>query len=163
MVVSFRVFKKASPNGRLTVYLGRRDFIDHVTECDPVDGVLLIEEDYLKGRQVSPRQSQAVPGCYPGNCVFQIYCQLVCSFRYGKEDDETMGLSFKKELVLADEQVYPPSHHKGTQSKLQERLMKKLGHTSFPFQLHFPRHSPTSVTLLPGPDDKVRYPEPYSR
>ncbi len=52
MVVSFRVFKKSSPNGRLTVYLGRRDFIDHVTECDPVDGVLLIEEEYLKGRQV---------------------------------------------------------------------------------------------------------------
>ena len=108
MVVSFRVFKKASPNGKITVYLGRRDFIDHVTESDPVDGVLLIDKDYLQGKQV--------------------YAQLVCSFRYGREDEETMGLSFKKELTLADEQVYPPSKaSKSGQTRLQERLVKKLG------------------------------------
>lgn len=52
MVVSFRVFKKASPNSKVTIYLGRRDFIDHVTESDPVDGVLLIDKDYLQGKQV---------------------------------------------------------------------------------------------------------------
>ena len=108
MVVSFRVFKKASPNGKITIYLGRRDFIDHVTESDPVDGVLLIDKDYLQGKQV--------------------YAQLVCSFRYGREDEETMGLSFKKELTLADEQVYPPSKaSKSGQTRLQERLVKKLG------------------------------------
>ena len=32
MVVSFRVYKKSSPNGKLTVYLGRRDFVDHVSK-----------------------------------------------------------------------------------------------------------------------------------
>ena len=53
MVVSFKVFKKASPNSKVTVYLGRRDFIDHVTESDPVDGVLLIDKDYLPGKQVN--------------------------------------------------------------------------------------------------------------
>ena len=52
MVVSFRVFKKSGQNGKLTVYLGRRDFIDHVTECDPVDGVILIDKDFLHGKQV---------------------------------------------------------------------------------------------------------------
>ena len=52
MVVSFRVFKKASPNNKVTIYLGRRDFIDHVTESDPIDGVLLIDKEYLQGRQV---------------------------------------------------------------------------------------------------------------
>ena len=35
----------------------------------------------------------------------QVFAQLVCSFRYGREEDETMGLNFKKELTLADEQV----------------------------------------------------------
>ncbi len=60
--------------GKLTVYLGRRDFVDHVTETDPVngtkngkktyflskfkfktqvDGVLLVDKDYLAGRQVN--------------------------------------------------------------------------------------------------------------
>ena len=53
MVVSFRVFKKASPNNKVTIYLGRRDFIDHVTESDPIDGVLLIDKEYLQGRQVN--------------------------------------------------------------------------------------------------------------
>ena len=135
MVVSFRVFKKASPNGRITIYLGRRDFIDHVTESDPVDGVLLIDKDYLQGKQV--------------------YAQLVCSFRYGREDEETMGLSFKKELTLADEQVYPPSKaNKSGQTRLQERLVKKLGPTAFPFQVNFPKHSPTSVSLIPAADEK---------
>ena len=52
MVVTFRVYKKSSPNSKLTVYLGRRDFVDHVTETDPVDGVLLVDKDYLQGRQV---------------------------------------------------------------------------------------------------------------
>ena len=55
MVVSFRVFKKASPNNKVTIYLGRRDFIDHVTESDPIDGVLLIDKEYLQGRQVHCR------------------------------------------------------------------------------------------------------------
>merc|ERR1712062_169296 len=135
MVVSFRVFKKGSPNNKVTIYLGRRDFIDHVTETDPIDGVLLIDKDYLQGGQV--------------------FAQLVCSFRYGKEDDETMGLSFKKELTLADEQVYPPSKHMKSlgKTRLQERLVTKLGPNSFPFQLNFPRHCPTSVSLIPAPDE----------
>merc|ERR1719510_2390431 len=43
---------------------------------------------------------------------------------------------------------------KGQQTtRLQERLIKKLGPTSFPFQLNFPRHSPTSVSLIPAPDE----------
>ena len=51
-VLSCRVFKKASPNGKLTIYLGRRDFVDHVSETDPIDGVLLVDPDYLAGKRV---------------------------------------------------------------------------------------------------------------
>ena len=43
MVVQFKVFKKAAPNNKITIYLGRRDFVDHVTGSDPVDGVILVE------------------------------------------------------------------------------------------------------------------------
>ena len=32
----FRVFKKGSPNGKITVYLGKRDFVDHITHVDPI-------------------------------------------------------------------------------------------------------------------------------
>lgn len=31
-----RVFKKGSPNGKITVYLGRRDFVDHISHVDPI-------------------------------------------------------------------------------------------------------------------------------
>ncbi|XP_009993470.1 PREDICTED: beta-arrestin-1, partial [Chaetura pelagica] len=46
------VFKKASPNGKLTVYLGKRDFVDHIDVVDPVDGVVLVDPEYLKERKV---------------------------------------------------------------------------------------------------------------
>ena len=45
MTVTFRVFKKASSNNKVTIYLGRRDFVDHVTGSDPVDGVLNVDRE----------------------------------------------------------------------------------------------------------------------
>jgi len=131
MVVQFKVFKKASPNGKITIYLGRRDFVDHVSAVDPVDGVLVLEPGYLEGRKV--------------------FGQLVCSFRYGREEDETMGLNFQKDLFLASEQIYPPKDSSPT--KLQERLIKKLGANAYPFTFAMPEHAPPSVTIQPGADE----------
>lgn len=34
------------------MYLGKRDFIDHLEEVDPIDGVIVVENEYLKGRKV---------------------------------------------------------------------------------------------------------------
>ena len=36
MVANFKVFKKISPNGKVTVYLGKRDYVDHVTAMEPI-------------------------------------------------------------------------------------------------------------------------------
>lgn len=38
--------------GKVTVYLGRRDFIDHLDSIDPIDGIIVVENDYLQGRKV---------------------------------------------------------------------------------------------------------------
>lgn len=35
-----RVFKKSSLNGKITVYLGKRDFVDHITHVDPIGKIL---------------------------------------------------------------------------------------------------------------------------
>ena len=35
-----------------------------------------------------------------------VYVQLVATFRHGREDDETMGLSFQKEIILDRQQVW---------------------------------------------------------
>merc|ERR1719293_499637 len=91
------------------------------------------------------RTTSQEKGCLPNWCV-----------RFVREEDETLGLSFKKELTLADEQIFPPpsgSDEKNGLTRLQERLLKKLGTSSIPFTLTFPRHSPTSVTLAPNADD----------
>ncbi|XP_071522394.1 arrestin homolog [Panulirus ornatus] len=133
MVVQFKVFKKASPNSKLTIYLGRRDFVDHVSAVDPVDGVLMLDADYLQGRKV--------------------FGQLVCSFRYGREEDEVMGLNFQKDLFLDSRQIFPPSADVET-TRLQERLMKKLGGNAYPFSFKMPMNAPPSVTIQPGPEDE---------
>ena len=69
--IYFRVFKKGSPNGKITVYLGRRDFVDHITHVDPIDGVVLVDPEYLKDRKV--------------------YGHVLAAFRYGREDLDVLG------------------------------------------------------------------------
>lgn len=36
MVYALKVFKKTSPNGKVCVYLGKRDFIDNITKIESV-------------------------------------------------------------------------------------------------------------------------------
>ncbi|XP_011301081.1 beta-arrestin-1 isoform X4 [Fopius arisanus] len=130
-----RVFKKSSPNGKMTVYLGKRDFVDHITHVDPIDGVVLIDPDYVKGQKV--------------------FGHVLAAFRYGREDLDVLGLTFRKDLYLAAEQIYPvPSTQPHRQlTKLQERLLKKLGENAYPFYFELPPHCPASVTLQPAPGD----------
>lgn len=125
------------------MYLGKRDFVDRLDEsCDPVDGVLVVDNDYLKDRR--------------------IYGQVVTTFRYGREEDEVMGLKFSKDMVLVKEQVVPPMHGKkqpnlSDLTPIQEKLLKKLGEVNaFPFTFNLPDLAPPSVTLQPGDQDQGR-------
>lgn len=52
-VVALKVFKKTAPNGKLTVYLGKRDFVDYLDHIEPIDGVIVVDQSYLQGRKVS--------------------------------------------------------------------------------------------------------------
>lgn len=135
MVVNFKVFKKCSPNGKIAVYLGKRDFIDYLSGIEPVDGVLLLDQDYIDtGRK--------------------IWGQLVCSFRYGREEDEVMGLNFQKDLYLVSEQLHPRARKmEANLTRLQERLLRKLGPNAVPFTFNFPPSAPSSVTLQPGEEE----------
>ncbi|XP_046607364.1 phosrestin-2 [Neodiprion virginianus] len=136
MVVNFKVYKKCSPNGKVTIYLGRRDFVDYLSGVESIDGVVLLDKDYVE-------------------CGRRVWGQVVCSFRYGREEDEVMGLNFQKDLYLASEQLHPPSKEPEASglTKLQERLLKKLGPCAFPFTFGLPQGAPSSVTLQPGPEE----------
>lgn len=136
MVVNFKVFKKCSPNGKIAVYLGKRDFIDYLSGCEPIDGVVLLDSDYINNER-------------------KVWIQLICSFRYGREEDEVMGLNFQKELYLHSSQLFPKvKKMEHNLTKLQERLLRKLGQNAIPFMFEFPQGAPSSVTLQPGADEK---------
>lgn len=49
------------------------------------DGVVLIDPDYMKDRKV--------------------FGHVLAAFRYGREDLDVLGLTFRKDLYLASEQV----------------------------------------------------------
>ena len=83
----------------------------------------------------------------------RIFVQLVITFRHGREEDETLGLSFKKELVLDRVQIYPPEKKKDEETKLQTRLIQKLGEGAFPFSLAFPELAPNSVIICADEDE----------
>ncbi|XP_039515716.1 arrestin, beta 2b isoform X2 [Pimephales promelas] len=128
------VFRKGVDHLGLTVYLGKRDFVDHLDHVDPVDGVLLIDPEYLKDRKV--------------------FVTLTCAFRYGREDLDVLGLSFRKDLFISSFQAFPPlPEERKPLSRLQERLLKKLGQNAYPFNFTIPQNLPCSVTLQPGPED----------
>ncbi|XP_037913968.1 beta-arrestin-1 isoform X3 [Hermetia illucens] len=128
-----RVFKKSSSNGKITVYLGKRDFVDHITHVDPIDGVVLIDPDYVRDRKV--------------------FGNVLAAFRYGREDLDVLGLTFRKDLYIAHAQIYPPEGNDRPLTRLQERLIKKLGPNAYPFYFEVPPHCPASVSLQPAPGD----------
>ena len=128
MVVNFKVFKKSSPNGKVNLYMGKRDFVDHISAVEPIEGIVVLDDEYIRDHR-------------------KVFGQVVCSFRYGREEDEVMGLNFQKELFLASEQIYPAPEKPKDMTKLQDRLMRKLGDNAFPFNFTIPPSAPASITL----------------
>lgn len=70
-------------------------------------------------------------------CLFcpLVFVTLSCTFRYGRDDMDVMGIAFRRELYLATRQVYPPlqDREKGIHTRVQAKLLRKLGNNSYPF------------------------------
>uniref|UniRef100_A0A8C3K0J4 Uncharacterized protein n=1 Tax=Calidris pygmaea TaxID=425635 RepID=A0A8C3K0J4_9CHAR len=45
------IFKKSTRDKALTIYLGKRDFVDNVGVVEPVDGVVLVDPAIIKGKK----------------------------------------------------------------------------------------------------------------
>ncbi|KAM9358837.1 S-arrestin-like [Symphorus nematophorus] len=129
------VFKKVSRDKSVAVYMGKRDFVDHCDFVDPVDGVVVIDPLQIKGKKV--------------------YVMLSCTFRYGRQDMDVMGVAFRRDLFVVTRQVFPELQDKDklTHTRIQQKLLCKLGDNAFPFFFEFPDHLPCSVSLQPGPSD----------
>ncbi|KAL7848524.1 hypothetical protein AOLI_G00232420 [Acnodon oligacanthus] len=129
-----KVFKKTSGSNQLTLLLGKRDYVDHVDKVDTVEGVVKIDPAELGDRKV--------------------WVQLCCAFRYGRDDLDVIGLSFRRDIWIHHIQLYPDAGYKPTLTEMHDTLLKKSGEQSYPFTFEIPTNLPCSVTLQPGPDDK---------
>ncbi|OON13854.1 arrestin domain protein [Opisthorchis viverrini] len=154
--------------------------VQMTTHENHVEGVVLIDPEYVRDRKV--------------------FTHVLAAFRYGREDLDVLGLTFRKDLYLASTQVYPCVHGSAGENdseqtlvnppvvvatttmretkatpgrsfgggsrtddgvdagpqrltRLQERLMKKLGNNAFPFYFKLPPDAPASVMLQPGPNE----------
>ena len=78
------------------------------------DGVCVVDPDYLKTRKV--------------------FGLIVVAFRYGREDMDVMGVSFRKDFAVKQIQIYPPlEENQQPLTKLQAKLLNKLGENAVPF------------------------------
>ncbi|KYN21804.1 Phosrestin-2 [Trachymyrmex cornetzi] len=129
-----RVYKKSSPNNKLTLYLTSRDIIVSEAKNDnKLLGVLLVDPDYVRDKKV--------------------FGQVTLTFRYGREDEEVMGLKFCNEAMMCLAQLYPfyvGAHHLEIKSPLQEALIKRLGPNAHAFAIEIPSIAPPSVQLVPA-------------
>ncbi|KZC11485.1 Phosrestin-1 [Dufourea novaeangliae] len=128
-----RVYKKSSPNNKLTLYLVSRDLIVSESRIDRLQGVLLVDRDYLQDKKV--------------------FGQITLTFRYGREDEEVMGLKFCNEAVMCLAQLYPPfagADHQETPTPLQEALVARLGPNAHAFTMDITPLAPPSVQLVPA-------------
>uniref|UniRef100_A0AAQ5XA28 Arrestin-C n=1 Tax=Amphiprion ocellaris TaxID=80972 RepID=A0AAQ5XA28_AMPOC len=122
-----QLYSKTSGNGGLTLYLGKRDYVDHVSSVDKVDGVVKLDPADFGDRKV--------------------FVQLACAFRYGSDDLDVMGLCFRKDIWTQFVQIHPPVD-KPALSAMHETLLKKAGDGAQPFSFEIPNNLPCSVSLI---------------
>lgn len=64
-----------------------------------------------------------------------VYVMLSCTFKYGRQDMDVMGVAFRRDLFVVTRQVYPELQDKEQliHTKVQRRLVQKLGDNAIPF------------------------------
>ncbi|KAF0021536.1 hypothetical protein F2P81_026211 [Scophthalmus maximus] len=121
------------------------------------DGVIFIDPVLLQGKKVTTTTDLSGPSLrfnlvffLCGNrrlvvdgqkvtravlCVSVVYVMLSCTFWYGRQDEDVMGVAFRRDLFLVTRQVYPELQDKDklTHTKTQQKLLRKLGDNGFPF------------------------------
>ncbi|XP_055691693.1 arrestin homolog isoform X1 [Lutzomyia longipalpis] len=131
--ITQRVYKKTSSNAMITLYLASREMVHRMGSVEPLRGVLYADPKFAVG--------------------FRIFGQLTLTFRYGRDDEEVMGLRFCNEAIIALKQICPKVETDGDQkedlSPLQEALVERLGAGAHPFTLEV-GIAPPSVQLIPA-------------
>lgn len=150
-----KVVKKTSLDNKVTLYMEKREFCDLGTCTEPVEGVVVLD-----GEQLQPNE--------------RLLVALVGRFRYGREEDEILGMTLCREVYLGHTQLchepLPSSPNPAaaaaggsTSSEpprspgralyamqlgpVHRRLMDALGEAAVPFRFEFPRDAPVSTVM----------------
>lgn len=62
-----------------------------------------------------------------------VFVYLACAFRYGSDDLDVMGLSFRRDIWIKRIQVYPPTGEAPAKTPMLEFLLNKVGDQGCPF------------------------------
>lgn len=127
-----RVYKKTTANNKMTLYLSKRDLIATENRVDRLQGVLHVDPEFVGDRRV--------------------FAQVTLTFRYGREDEEVMGLKFCNEAVMCLAQLFPITEYsrRFRNTPVQETLIRRLGAHSAPFTMELTPLAPPSVQLVPA-------------
>lgn len=148
-----QVVKKSSPDSKVTLYMEKREFCDLGSCTEPVEGVVVLDADQLQPNE-------------------RLLVALVGRFRYGREEDEILGMTLCREVYLGHTQLCheqpssPRTPQAATGSSTAEppkspgralyamqlgpvhrRLMDALGEEAVPFRFEFPRDAPVSTVM----------------
>uniref|UniRef100_A0A3B3R1B8 Arrestin-C n=1 Tax=Paramormyrops kingsleyae TaxID=1676925 RepID=A0A3B3R1B8_9TELE len=114
---------------QISLYLGRRDFVDRIDTVDTVGESSLLYDPWL----------------------LLVLVQLACAFRYGRDDLDVIDLSFKRHIWSQTIQVYPATGEADlATTPTQEILVKKAGDQGHPFTFTLPKDLPCSVSIQPA-------------
>jgi len=134
-----RIFKKVSQDNQLVLFLPQRELTVSENGVESLMGIALIHENIMK------------------EPTLKVFLHIVLVFRYGREDEELMGLRFCNEVIVAGEQIFPTlmdetAHNKTTKQNLERRnstLVNNQGYIAVPFVVDMGNTAPPSVRLVP--------------
>ncbi len=110
------------------------------TERCFIDGVVLVDPEYVKDRKVYASVLAGIILIIINQYLNFLFFSI--AFRYGREDLDVLGLTFRKDLFCSTQQIYPPiDDQKKSLTHLQQRLLRKLGPNAYPFyfEVYFPQ------------------------
>eukprot|EP00053_Salpingoeca_punica_P010952 m.97832 g.97832 ORF g.97832 m.97832 type:complete len:440 (+) comp15545_c1_seq1:72-1391(+) len=137
-----RVFKKASPSGDLMVYLPKRDFYDHGTHVDRIDGMLTYEP------MLEPRFG----------LERKVFARLNVTIRYTDDAADNKVPLLLKDLYVSTICVAPAAQDRSKWTSVQKKLAAKLGDRGYAFSFVIPAGLPDAISLfLPRVDPDIQH------
>lgn len=140
------------------MYASENKTCRHVCNTDSkhVSKPLYVSVTYMQNQHNGAQLCQVTFDLPSPPCA--VWVHLVCAFRYGRDDLDVIGLSYRKDIWIEQQQIYPPTGSKTPNTPMQDILLKKAGDQSYPFIFNVGPHSHHLVLFpLYGPGSPYLY------